>query len=52
MGIVELVFAMILISMALDMVCIVIGIMTSKPSKRFEHDVDQKTWERIEGWRK
>lgn len=52
MSIVELVFAMVLIWMAIDIVCIAIGIMASKPRKHFEHDIDQKTWERIEGWRK
>lgn len=45
MGIIEFVLAMILIWFAVDMVCIVISIMQTK------HDLDLKTWERIEKWR-
>lgn len=53
MTIIDIIFDIIIGAVFIFVVGVILGIaIEKKASKLNTHDIDQKTWERIEGWRK
>ena len=53
MTIIDIIFDLIIGGVFIFVVGVIVGIAIEKKATRHtEHDLNQKTWERIEGWRK